>query len=195
MSWASSEAVAVLIFLLPGFVAAAVFHSLTAHPRPREFGYVVQSLVFTTVGQAVAWVAQWLASVFGAGYEWPAGLELVVSLLSASGVALLVAAVANHDSAHRLLRRVRVTQETSYPSEWYSAFCRKTNCYVVLHLKKDDELRLYGWPEEWPSQPHSGHFIISEPEWLDENDRRIPAEVNAILVPASDVQMVEFLSR
>ena len=29
MSWASGEIVSVLVFLLPGFVAAAVFYSLT----------------------------------------------------------------------------------------------------------------------------------------------------------------------
>ena len=38
MSWATSEAVAVLTFLLPGFVGAAVFYALTSHPRPGEFG-------------------------------------------------------------------------------------------------------------------------------------------------------------
>ena len=47
MSWASSEAVAVLIFLLPGFVAAAVFYALTSHPRPGEFARVVQALVLS----------------------------------------------------------------------------------------------------------------------------------------------------
>ena len=31
MSWASSEVVGVLRFLLPGFVAAAIFYSVTSH--------------------------------------------------------------------------------------------------------------------------------------------------------------------
>lgn len=34
MTWASGEAVGVLAFLLPGFVAAAVFYSLTSYPKP-----------------------------------------------------------------------------------------------------------------------------------------------------------------
>ena len=45
MSWASSEIVAVLTFLLPGFVATAVFFSLTSHPRPNEFGQVAQARI------------------------------------------------------------------------------------------------------------------------------------------------------
>ena len=36
MGWASSEVVSVLSFLLPGFVAAAVFHSLTSYPKPND---------------------------------------------------------------------------------------------------------------------------------------------------------------
>ena len=192
MSWATGEAVSVLAFLLPGFVAVQVYHTLTAHPRPREFEHIVQALAFTAVGQAVAWIIRWLVGWRWAGHEWPAGLELLVSVLSASGAALLVAAVANHDLAHRMLRGLRITQETSYPSEWYSAFYRNTGCYVVLHLKEDG-LRLYGWPEEWPGHPHSGHFIIAEPEWLDERGARIEASVDVILVPADEVRMVEFL--
>ena len=46
MSWASSEVVSVLTFLLPGFVAAAVFYSLTSHPKPGAFDRIVQALVF-----------------------------------------------------------------------------------------------------------------------------------------------------
>ena len=48
MNWASSEVVTILAFLLPGFVATAVFHSLTAHPKPNEFDRIVQALIFTT---------------------------------------------------------------------------------------------------------------------------------------------------
>ena len=54
MSWANSEIVSVFIFLLPGFVAATVFYSFTAYPKPNEFGQVVQALVFTMVGQVIA---------------------------------------------------------------------------------------------------------------------------------------------
>lgn len=38
MSWASSEIVSIFVFLLPGFVAAAVFYSLSSYPKPNEFG-------------------------------------------------------------------------------------------------------------------------------------------------------------
>ena len=189
MTWATSEVVAVLTFLLPGFVGAAVFYALTSHPRPGEFGQVVQALVFTTVGQAVAWLMRLLASLWWQ-YQWPAGLELTVAVASAVGVALLAACAANHDLLHRPLRWLGVTMETSYPSEWYSAFAENDDCYVMLYLK--DKRHLYGWLEEWPSNPGAGYFRISEAVWFIDG-RRIPAtDVVATLVAASDVEMVEF---
>lgn len=134
MNWATSEIVAVLTFLLPGFVGAAVFYSLTSHPKPGDFDRVIQALVFTTVAQAIAWLARVLVAAW-TGYEWPVGLELTVALLGAVTVALLAVYVSNHDIIHGALRRIGVTGETSYPSETYSAFAEHSDCYVVLPLK------------------------------------------------------------
>jgi len=53
---------------------------------------------------------------------------------------------------------------------------------------------VYGWPEEWPSQPDIGHFSISEAEWLDKK-KRIPLKgVTTILIPADEVALVEFMA-
>jgi hypothetical protein len=190
MSWATSEVVAVLTFLLPGFVGAAVFYSLTSHPKPGEFDRVVQALVFTTVGQAVAWLTQALAGLRWE-HAWPAGLELTVAVLSAVAVALLAVYVSNHDIIHGALRRIGVTGETSYPSELYSAFAEHPDSYVVLPLRGDR--RLYGWVEEWPSRPPNGYFRISEAIWLDGEKPTPSTGVIAVLVRAIDVEMIEFL--
>ena len=53
MNWMSGNVVGVLVFLLPGFVAAAVFYSLTSHPKPGAFDRVIQALIFTVVGQSL----------------------------------------------------------------------------------------------------------------------------------------------
>ena len=192
MSWVTSEFVSVLTFLLPGFVGAAVFYALTSHPRPGEFDRVVQALVFTTLAQATTWAARWIGSWCWPGYEWPAGLELSVSVISVVGIALLAAAVSNHDTAHRLLRRIGVTRETSYPSEWYSAFAENSGRYVVLHLK--DDRRLYGWTMEWPGSSTAGHFRITEARWLDDGENGdAMLETVEVLLPAAAVEMVQFL--
>ena len=192
MDWAASEAVTVLAFLLPGLVASAVFYSLTAYPRPNEFGYITQALAFTVAAQAVTWIVLALASLAWASDSWPSGVETVVSVCSAVLLATVMAWVVNHDIAHGVLRFVRITKETSYPTEWYSAFHRYDKGFVVLHLKGGR--RLYGWPQEWPSRPGQGHFIIAQGEWLTEDARLPLTGVSVILILGSEVEMVEFLT-
>ena len=199
MSWASSEIVGVFVFLLPGFVAASVFYSLSSYPKPNEFGQVVQALVFTMVGQIIALSVQQLTILLDASRPWPTTLEIIVPTLSAVAFALIVVYASNNDTLHGLFRRLRFTRETSYSSEWYSSFAENPNCYVVLHLK--DRRRLYGWPEEWPSRPEQGHFRIIEGEWLnaDASDAHNGSQDNnaheifVIIVPVEDVKMVEFM--
>ena len=191
MSWASDEAISVLVFLLPGFVAATIFYSLTSYPKPSAFDRVVQALIFTVIGQAIT-TAILLSNSATENSPWAKNWELVLSVLIAVVLGLTTSFILNRDTLHRILRWLGFTKETSYPSEWYSAFSRHHDCYVMLHLK--GQRRLYGWPEEWPSCPDEGHFRIAEGEWLVEEER-IPAKgVSAILIPAGEIEMVEFLN-
>ena len=154
MNWASSEAVNLLTFLVPGFAAAAVFYSLTSHPAPRAFDRVIHALIFTIIGKIV-WDA-----LFSEDKPWEFAQTVAITV----ALAFVFVWISNNDVAYWLLRRLRFTRETSHPSEWYSAFSRHGDCYVVLHLT--GQRRLYGWPEEWPGDPERGHFRITEAEWL-----------------------------
>jgi len=137
---------------------------------------------------------------------WTQQVEFATSVLVAAAVGLVLAGLANNDSLQEWLRSRTLTfrkkkpeyewswtWRTSFPSEWYSAFSRREQ-YVVLHLA--DDRRLYGFPEEWPDQSDAGHFVITEAEWLVDGDGegRLPIpHVEAILIPASKVEMVEFM--
>lgn len=137
--------------------------------------------------QCVFWAATLATCITEFSATWEAVTLLVVSVV----FALISAYAWNNDALHGLLRRLNVTRESSYQSAQYSAFAFHGNCFVVLHLK--GKQRLYGWPTEWPSQPADKHFLIEECEWLDE-DKRIPIKgVSHILIPSSEVEMVEFL--
>ena len=192
MSWASSEMVGVLTFLLPGFVAAGIFYSLTSHTKPSAFDRVIQALIFTVIGQAIVTLFLAIDGTVKEYIQWIENWEIVFSVLVAIMLGLIASYASNRDTVHRILRRLGVTKETSYPSEWYSAFSRHRGCYIVLHLK--GQRRLYGWPEEWPSRPDEGHFRIAEAEWLVEYERVPATGVSAILIPAGEVEMVEFVS-
>ena len=191
MSWASNEAIAILAFLLPGFVSVAVFHMFTSHPKPSEFDRIVQSFIFTILVRTVMELLLWVDGLLSMESLGESQFEILASVGVAIALGLIAVYLSNSDLLHSLFRYIGITKETSYPSEWYSSFHHNPDCYVVLHLQ--GQRRLYGWPEEWPSRPDQGHFRIAEGEWLV-GDERIPASgIVAIVVPAKEVGMVEFL--
>lgn len=194
MNWASSEVIGILLFLLPGFITASIFYWLTSHPKPSVFERVIQALIFTVIGRVITDVSKELLMSISTLEENSLLIKneaYVLSVLVAVMLALPFAYISNNDAVHRILRCLGITKETAYPSEWYSAFSRHPDCFVVLHLK--GQRRLYGWPEEWPSRPDEGHFRIAEGEWLIDDERRPAKGVSAILIPAGEVEMVEFL--
>ena len=196
MSWASSEVVGVLAFLLPGFLAATIFYSLTSHPVPGVFGRIIHALIFTVVGQALTALLFLSDSIIDEPVRRNDGYDLLFSICVSVALALISVYIMNNDTLHSVLRRIGVTKETSYPSEWYSTFARHPDCYVILHM--DGQRRLYGWPAEWPGDPNECYFRIAEAEWLTDDvadaNGLAGTEVSAILVPATQVEMVEFLN-
>ena len=96
---------------------------------------------------------------------WTDEKELFWSVMLAVVVGVAFSVCANWGVLHRVLRWLRLTKRTSFPSEWYSALHRFNKGELVLHLKSDR--RLKGWADEWPDYPDRGHFIIQFPVWLD----------------------------
>ena len=193
MPWASSEIVAVITFLLPGFVAAAVFYSLTSHPRPGDLDKIVQALVFTMVGRAVGQGMEFAASALGSETEWAEEWDIAASVAIAVAVALIAAWAANKDWLHAALRKIGVTKESSHPSEWYTALVINDERYVILNLKEGR--RLYGWMTQWPGRPDIGHFRIREAQWLSGDIPISELRIDEMVVPASEVVIVEFLDK
>ena len=201
MKFLSSQVIDVLVFLLPGFVAAATFNSLTSYPKPSIFEQIIQALIFTILGRAVVELIGAFCCDDSENSDncWIYDYLILMSVSCSVILAVVTAILLNKDFPHRWLRAWKITRETSYPSEWYSAFSRYTshNCFVVLHLI--DGRRLYGYPDEWPSHPVDGHFHISEYRWLcdeeNENEQSEEAVLNkgAILIPSNQVTLIEFL--
>lgn len=191
----AKDFVTLLQYLLPGFVAAWIFYSLTSFPKPSQFERVVQALIFTIFVQAMVTVIKkslllvgWTWSLF----TWDSSSGLIWSTLSALALGICFSYFANNDKIHKKLRDLGITRETSYPSEWFGAFLKKIT-YVVLHL--DGERRLYGWPIEWPSEPEKGHFVLVQASWLDGKSQIPLTGVESIMVDVREVKMVEFMEK
>ncbi len=194
MDLPSKAIIDVLTYLLPGFITAALVYTLTPAPRQIPFERVVQALIFTFLVQVIVVATKvtllWAGAFVVPFAPWTEDVALTWSFVWAVVLGLFVAWSANTDRIHRLLRRIGITLQTSYSSEWYGAFCQNRG-FVVLHLK--GERRLFGWAEEWPSTPGTGHFVVVQGEWLDD-DRRIEMKgVQRVLVRAEDVEMVELM--
>lgn len=180
MDWASKDLVGLVYHLLPGFLAAWVFYSLSSHPKETPFERVVGALIFTVIAQTLtSFVGRILVSVGSLSIHhrrlaigtWAEDSSLAWSLVISFFVGLVFARFSNNDKFHKLLRRYGWTKRTSFPSEWFSVFNRERR-WVILHM--EGERRLYGWPEEWPDQPTSGHFILNRAEWLLDDGQRAP---------------------
>ena len=159
---------------------------------PVEFERIIQALAFTIATQAISSVAVYFLDLSGAETAWPEFEEAVLSFSVAVVLALIAVIATNNDFPHKLLRRIGVTRETSFPSEWYSTFFDHSETFVVLQFK--DGRRLYGWPEEWPSRSDQGHFRLASCEWLVGDERQPLRDASVILVPVQEVYMVEFVS-
>lgn len=196
MGSVTSNIISILQFLLPGFVAAWIFYSLTSYPKPSQFERVVQALIFTLFIQALVSIAKYGLLTIG-GYwsigSWTESSSLIASIIIAIVFGVVFSYFANNDKIHKYLRDKGITRETSFPSEWFGSFLNNVT-FIVLHF--NDERRLYGWPIEWPSEPKSGHFLIADPSWIEEGgkEKRITG-VNNILVDVNDVKWVEFLEK
>jgi small-conductance mechanosensitive channel len=195
MELPSKTVVDVLTYLMPGFITAAIVYNLTPAPRPIPFERVVLALIFTIAVQVLVLILKTALSLAGSSGinfgPWTDETQLLWSVLFAVLLGLILAYLANTDRLHSYLRKLGITHQTSYSSEWYGVLSQNRG-FVVLHLV--GQRRLYGWAEEWPSTADQGHFVISLAEWLD-GDTRIPATgVERILIKATEVEMIELMS-
>jgi Family of unknown function (DUF6338) len=151
MNRVAPEIVAILQYLLPGFLAAWVFYGFTSFPKMSEFERVVQALIFTLITQslvameaaALLWVGQW----FNVG-KWSKKAELGAATLTAVAIGITFSYLANNDRCHKLARRIGITRQTSYPSEWFGVFLQNVTWVVHICLPglSGEQVVIGRWP-------------------------------------------------
>lgn len=181
-------------FLLPGFLTAWVFHALSSYPKQSQFERIVQALIFTILIQVFSNITKHMLLYVGQCVSlgvWDKDSELIASIICAFLLGLLLTYFSNNDKFHCFMRRLNITRETSYASEWFGAFSQNIG-YVVLHL--DGNRRIMGWPIEWPTEPKIGNFLLTDACWLsEENVITELSNVKVILIDSTKVEMVEFI--
>lgn len=200
MDWMDGAVFDVLRFLAPGFIAAWVLFGLTAERRLSDLQRIVQALIFSIFVKLVVGGIAWLLTEFWRWRNfgpWNYSIELAWSVVVALVLGFVLSWLVNTDRLYVLLRRVRITTQTSRPSVWYSAFSDHQDTYVVLQLR--DDRRVQGWPAEWPSVVGEGHIKLEDPVWLSMVDGKqieTPLLGSAfILFPIEDIRWIEFQPR
>lgn len=188
------DVLALLTQLMPGFLTAWVVYGLTTYTKPPQFERVVQALIYSVIVSALVTVIETL--LLAAGQVWKLGIwdksaELVVSAAVALSLGVVLSYYMRVDSFFKLARKLKLTSRTPFPSEWYGAFATKPR-FVVLHLS--GARRLSGYPSEWPTEPHVGHFRLTAAAWINADNSETPLDADdSILIEAKQVEMVEFL--
>lgn len=190
----SKDFIALLSYLMPGFLVAWLFYSFTAHKKPAQLERVIQALIFTLVVDGLVvfekHIAFWLGNFINLGL-WTKDSELIASIGTAIVFGLVAACISNTDVLHRWLRTHNISRQSSHPSEWCTTFEKNKELYIVLELK--DGKRLYGWPYIWPSSFENGHIYITEASWVHGDKTVDLPGTDGILIQVTDVQHIEFI--
>jgi len=183
--------------LVPGFLTTMIFYWLADVKKPGQFERTVQALISTgLITMLVSGIKIFLIYI-GAHYfqlgQWSAQVEGVWGVGLAASLGLLLAFASNHDYLYRFARWLTLTSRSSYP-EWIYAFRKREGMSVVLTLL--DGRRLFGYPAVWPTDPKDGHFLITQPSWMNENNEWVDTPgIESYLIANCDVYLVEFLEQ
>ena len=103
----SREAIQILQYLLPGFLAAWIFYGLTPYEVPSQFERVIHALILTLIIQAFVYLEK--LSLDGLGRPLSLSISddpsrLIASTISAVLVGIVFSVCANRDTFHGLAR-------------------------------------------------------------------------------------------
>ncbi len=200
----TTEALGVLLLLLPGFSCAYLVQRLAVRARQTELDKVIEALLFSFFLYLVA------SPFFGYGLplSWQKktaeGIEqytfqlnwmyLVILAASALATGILFSANLNHDWLLRLLRKLRITQRTARNSIWNDAFQDIPSSFVLVQLSRDRAV--IGYLRYYSDEPEDASLFLEDAAWIvDDNGTQSPIEGPGILLTRqAGIESVSFLN-
>jgi hypothetical protein len=103
----------------------------------------------------------------------------------------VLAFVANNDFIMSIARKLKITKKTSRISVWHDAFYLKTPRVIINFV---DGRRLFGWAEHYSDDPDKPFLYISQPQWINNNNKYIDLGLEGMLItPEQKINFIEFL--
>ena len=200
----TTEALAVLLLLLPGFSCAYLVQRLAVRSKQTELDKVIEALLFS-------FLLYLIASPFF-GYSLPlswqkktvGGIEQFTFqlngpyLITLSALVLVVvlaySANINYDWLLRLLRKLGITQRTARNSIWNDTFQDIRSSFVLVKLSGDRTV--IGFLRYYSDDPEDGSLFLEDAAWIvDEDGTQSPIDGPGILLTKqAGIESVSFLN-
>lgn len=200
----STEALGVLLLLLPGFSCAFLVQRLAVRRKQTELDKVIEALLFSFFLYLTAspffgyslpltWAKKSNGGIDQYTFQlnWPY-LAVLAILAVASGI--LVSANLNHDWLLRLLRKLSITQRTARNSIWNDAFQDIPSSFVLVQLSGDRAV--IGYLRYYSDEQEDSSLFLEDAAWIvDEDGTQVPIDGPGILLTKqSGIESVSFLN-
>ncbi len=201
---ATSEALGILLILLPGFTCAYIVEKLTARRRQSDLDKIIEAFLFSFLlylavspffGYAIplAWNQIEVAGTrqYALYLRWS---YLVTLAGAASLLALIYSANINHDWFLKLLRKSGITQRTARSTIWNDTFQDITASYVLVQL--DGNRRVIGYVRYYSDDADENSLFLEDAAWVmnDDGEQQPIPGPGILLTKLAGIESISFLN-
>jgi len=192
------QAIQIIIFLIPGFIAGIVYNGLVVRRQPKEFKLIIEALIFSVlIYTPYYYIFEALPILFTKKddliiYSFN-GTSLSILLLFSLFFPIVFAYIVNNDIHMRILRFFKITTKTAGETIWLDVFYTHKN-FIIINF--EDGRRIYGWPMYFSETPQNPYIFLYKPKWIDNENKFIELNNEGILItPEMKIQSIEFLKK
>jgi len=190
----TAEALAVLLFLLPGFLTSKIVGTIVVRRSTDHVREAIEALIYSFLIYAALDLVGWGVVVYDpAGGSAPqvdpgrAWHALVAAVL----FAIVCGASINHDLHMRFLRWAGLTNKTARANTWLDVFAERHDDVMGNYA---DGRRLTGWPASFSDDREEGLVYLCAPAWVDSDGNTHSVEGDGILIDVKNgIDSIEFL--
>jgi len=193
----SVQALQILIFLIPGFIAAVILDALVVRMEKKEVGKIIEALIFSMIiytiyssisGKSPISLSKIEESTTlfydSKSFLWLALLSLFIPLLFSFFI--------TNDLHMKLARKLQITRKTARASVWFDVFS-DLDKHIIINF--ENGRRIYGWPMYHSTKPENPYIFLFNPAWIQEKEF-IDLNIEGILItPEQKIDSIEFLKK
>jgi hypothetical protein len=194
------EAVVVLLFLLPGFLASRLKQHLTVNREQSELDKIVEALLYSfIIYTTFSFVAKSLPVALDTETKGPITeyslrsnrFQLLLLTTLAFLVALAMSYAANHDIWGRFFRWIKATNRSWRDTIWSDVF---HNFGGAVQVELSDSRIVMGWLKYFSDRPGDSSLFLEKAAWVTADFQVIPITGPGIfLTKDSGIRSISFL--